>query len=477
MKKIAVWMLVAMLVVQQGYTQFSQMVKDSAIKLLKYPTADYSITLSFKPEDYLEPNAQADLPKLTRQQLNDKKSGDYTDASIYNALFVKSWFEDKQQQEATQYLTEALQRYEQWINIEPNNTKPIDELLTLCMVSQSHEMTAKVLAYALPLFPKHLPLLQKAVFHEAFVGKDYDKSQQLLNQALELDSLNLTTLAYQSSVTGLYHLAALQQKKPFAFTEVPGLQAAATIHQPHNTGLQHLYHHHRLFYVYLTGVGRAMAAQTDNFRVFDYFTLSPAETEIVETAGNWMRQQAALNGKNRAQLLSSLAVVECIKRNYTQALAHFEAAYRLNKGTGDIDGQILCQMFMEAYPQVAKLLEEKVATNNNMLDYSSLLKVYSEYTHQQDSVLALLKKIQQLPVEHPIKHQILATGYLKTKQHHLLSPVLPSLGDTSREDILIKLVAAIAKDQRGTASLYLNKLLYLQPDDEAGLAIKQLAAL
>lgn len=477
MKKIAVWMLVAMLVVQQGYTQFSQAVKDSAVKLLQYPSADYSITLTFKPEDYVEPSAEPDLQKLTRQQLIDKKTGDYTDASIYNALSVKSWFEDKNQTEAEKYLTEAMQKYEQWINIEPNNTKPIDELLAMCLVAKSYDMANKVLAYAMPLFPKHLPLLQKAIFYEEFIAKDYPKSQQLINQALELDSLNLTTLYYQSSLHSLYHMEAMQQKKPFAPTEVPGLQAAALVHQPNNAGLRHLYHHHQLSYTYFSGVSRAMAAQTNSIKLFDYFTLSPAETAQLEAAAAWMQEQVALGGKNKAQLLSSLAVVECIKRNYTQALAHFEAAYRLTKATGDLEGQILCNMFMEAYPQVEKLLEEKVALANSMWDYGSLLKLYSDYTQKREAVPALLKKIQELSVDHPVKHQLLATGYLRTGQHHLLPPVLSLLGDTGQQDILIKLVAAIVKDQKATAAVYLNKLLYLQPDDEAGLAIKQLAAL
>lgn len=470
-------MLAILLMAQYGHTQFSQAVKDSVVKLLRYPSADYSITLTFKPEDYVEPTTQSGLFQLTRQQLLDKKSGDYTDASIYYALFVKSWFEDKNQPEATQHLTEALQKYEQWINIEPNNTKPVDELLALCMVSQSYAMAGKVIDYALPLFPKHLPLLQKAIFHEQFANRRYDKSQQLLNQALALDPLDLVTLSYQSSLLGLYHMQALQQNQPFAFKEVPGLATAALVHQPHHIGLRHLYHHHQLFYIYFTGMGRAMAAQTNSIKVFDYFALSPEETQQVEAAAAWMQEQVALGGKNRAQLLNSLAVVACMKRNYAQALAYFDSAYRLNPSDGNLEGQILCQMFMEAYPQVEKLLEAKVATATHILDYGSLLRLHTDYTQNRAAVLAVLKKLQALSIDHPVKHQLLATGYLQTSQHHLLPPVLPLLGETTKGDILIKLVAAIVNNQKEAATAYLNQLLQLHPDDETGLAIKQLAAL
>ena len=100
--------------VLQGYAQFSQAIKDSVLKLLVYPSASYSISFNFKPEDYVAANNKPDLQKLTRQQLNEMKKGDYMDASVYKALALKSWIENNNP-EAAQYLTEAGQKYEQWI--------------------------------------------------------------------------------------------------------------------------------------------------------------------------------------------------------------------------------------------------------------------------------------------------------------------------------------------------------------------------
>jgi hypothetical protein len=477
MKRIMLLVLLAMLCGQQGYTQFSQSVKDSVLKLLKYPAAKYSISLVFKPEDYIQASDKPVLHKLSRQQLNDKKKGSYTDASIYRALFTKSWFEENNKQGAVGELTEAGQKYQQWINAEPANAEPVDELLDMCISSQNYQLVPGLLEYALPLFPKHLPLLQKAVYFEQYVAKRYDKCEQLIKQSLSVDSLDLITLAYQSGLQSIYQMGALQQKKPFAFTEIPGLDAATINRKADNTGLQHLYYHHQLFYIYMNGASSVMAAETGSIKLFEYFTLTPREKQQVKEAENWMKEQLALKGKNMVQLLNSLAVIHCIKKDYAQATVYFDEAYQMTRGNSELEGKIMCHMFMDEYPRVEKILEYRVAESGNMQDYGSLLRVYQDYTNNRTSESAVLKKLQVMTVEDPLRLQLLATGYLQTGQLQLLPGVLPLLGEKAKEDIMIKLVAAIINDQRSKAAVYLNMLLHLQPDDEYGLAIKKLTSL
>jgi hypothetical protein len=287
----------------------------------------------------------------------------------------------------------------------------------------------------------------------------------------------LITLAYQSGLQSTYQMGALQQKKPFAFTEIPALQAATTPRQADNTGLQHLYYYHQLFYIYLNGVAAAMAAETGSIKLFEYYTLTPREKQQIEEAENWMKMQVAKKGKNEAQLLNSLAVIHCIKKDYAKASAYYDEVYQMTRGNSELEGKIMCQMFMDAYPQVEKLLEDKVAMSGNMQDYGSLLRVYQDYTSNSASELAVLKKLQAMDSKDPVRYQLLAAGYLQTGQLQLLPEVLPLLGETAKEDIMIKLAAAIINNQRSKAAVYLNMLLHLQPDDEYGLAIKKISAL
>jgi hypothetical protein len=149
----------------------------------------------------------------------------------------------------------------------------------------------------------------------------------------------------------------------------------------------------------------------------------------------------------------------------------------MTRGNSELEGKIMCQMFMDAYLQVEKLLEDKVAMSGNMQDYGSLLRVYQDYTNNSASELAVLKKLQTMDSKDPVRYQLLAAGYLQTGQLQLLPEVLPLLGETAKEDIMIKLAAAIINNQRSKAAVYLNMLLHLQPDDEYGLAIKKLTLL
>lgn len=411
MKKLAFLALIVVFAVQQGYAQFSQVVKDSVLKLLVYPSAKYTVSLNFKTEDYTPVSDKPDLQKLTRQQLLEKKKGDYTDASIYQALAAKSWIEDNNQQEATQYLTEAGQKYEQWINAEPNNVTPVDELLAMCMTSQNYQPVPGILNYGLPLFPKHLPLLQKAIYYEQYVAKRYDKSRELINQALSVDSFDLTTLVYQSGLLSAYQMEAIQQERDFAFAELPGLKAAINGRQAGNVGLWHLYHYHQLFYIYMKVVANAKHVESNSIKLFDFYTLTPQEKQQVQEAEQWMKEQLAKNGTNAMQLLNSLAVLQCIKKDYSAAVAYFDKAYQITKGTTELEGKIICQMFMDAYPQVEKLLEEKIAMSGNIPDYGSLLRVYNDYAENREAELVLLKKLQAININHSIKHRLLATGF------------------------------------------------------------------
>jgi hypothetical protein len=477
MKKIAYLVLLSLIVAQTAHSQFTQTVKDSVVKLLNYPTASYDISFSFKPEDYLAPSGNSVLQKLNRQELINKKKGDYTDASIYHALFVKSWFEDKNQQEAEQFLTQAGQMYQEWINAEPALLTPVDELLAMCMISQNLQMMGSVLDYALPLFPGNISLINKAVHYEQYFTKNYEKSQQLINQALAIDSFNLITLAYQSGLQFMYQLEAMQQKKPLPIAEMPGLQTATMVSQPGNTGLRHLFHFHQVFNIYMKVIAYAMDVDTNSVKLFDFYTLTPTEKEQLDGSEKWMQVQLAQKGKNEVQILNSLGVIRCIKKDYSGAAGYFFKAYQITRDAKEMDARIICHMFMDDYTQVEKLLEDKIAMSSNVHDYGSLLKVYNRYTLKPDAELALLKKLQAMESNEPVKHQILATGYLKTAQLSLLTGPLGLLGETNTDDLMIKLVAATVYDKKSNAAVYLNKLLNVQPDHTEGLIIKKLAGL
>jgi len=477
MKKITL-LLVAVFLILQSQAQFSQAVKDSVLKLMEYPTAKYSITLGFKAEDYVVPTTdEPDLYKLTKEQLLEKKTGTYTDASLFKALFYKTYYEENKPDEASEYLNVAAERYQQWINAEPSNTKPVDELLLLCMISQNPQMMPGVFNYALPVFPNHLPLLHRAIYYYQFFGKDYNKSQELINKALLLDSLNITTLQYQVTMMGLLQMQDIQQGKPIVYIALPSLQKALN-QQPNNIGLQHLDQYHRLFTVYLAGVSRAMKADSeDSYKVFEYFDLTPEEMATVNNAEAWLQQAIIAKGKNHAQLLNNLGVVACIKEKYQQAAAYFSQYYQASNKHSDLEAEIMCHFFMDDYNKMEKLLLEKVEKSKDPLDYGALLKIYDQYAKNKAGKAALINKLEALLSTNPARNQVLAAGYLLQHQYEPLTNLLPLLGDATTEELSIKLTAAVIKGNRTDAVNYLAKWLQLDPSDKKAMAAKAITGL
>jgi hypothetical protein len=69
MKRIALFAFLVIVGAENSHAQFNETVKDTVLKLLRYPTASYNISLSYKTEDYIETGNKPDLFKLSHQEL------------------------------------------------------------------------------------------------------------------------------------------------------------------------------------------------------------------------------------------------------------------------------------------------------------------------------------------------------------------------------------------------------------------------
>jgi tetratricopeptide (TPR) repeat protein len=474
--------IILLLLLATGLTsraQFAGAVKDSVLAWMELPGAKYSINLGFRAEDYSDRQSDVDsLAGLEAAQLLAKRTGHYTDAALLRLVLTKQLAGGGDTTGTTALLLTAGQLYEQWVNAEPDNTRPLEELVQLCTVSGSHTMVPGVLDYGLNRFPKHLPLLQQAIHFYLNVRHDYDRAQVLIDKALAMNADNLATLQQLVTLESYGQMAALRQGQPLPpLQNMPAL-AAALQRQPNNTGLRHLDWFRRVFHIYFSGVGQFMQKGNDDaLRIFDYFSFDQQQVGELRAAEAWMLQAAAKKGANEAQLYSSLAVMACMVRDYGKAVALFEKAIQLANRESDREAVIMACFFNADFEGVEKRILQRIAAQPSPLDYAALLRVYQKYLKRPQAILPLLQELEtKLPEHNPLRNQVLALGYLQLRQTDALPRLLPLLG-TSAEDWTIKLMAAILTDQRNEAAACLDKVLQIDPADEKALKIKKMAGL
>jgi tetratricopeptide (TPR) repeat protein len=460
-----------------GQAQFSQTVKDSVLQWLEYPEVKYSIQLGFRTEDYVTATAKGDsLLQLSKQQLMDKRTGHYTDATLLQAIYTVQVLAQKDTNGAVGLLNEAGQLYEQWINAEPKNVRPVDELAQLCISAGNYALVPGVLDYGLGQFPDHLPLLYRAVYFHLNIRQQFDRVQELIDKILAQQPNDLTGLQHLVSLASYRNLQVMQQGHSPEAPHLPQLQTALQ-RQPNEVGLRHLDWFRRVFHIYFTGISRASkVADADPGKLFEYYNLTQQELNELAEANNWMVQAAAKKDKNEGMLHNNMAVIACMQKQYGKAATLFEKARQLIGRDIDLEGGIMACFFNGDFEGMATGIRRKIAAEGQPVDYGALLRVYYRYLKQPTAMQPLLQQLEQGPPGVPLRNQVLATGYLHLRQTAPLQNLLPLLGDTEN-DWMIKLVAAIVGDQRQTAANCLQQLQQWNPSHKRAKDIKTIAGL
>lgn len=468
--------LAVLLFMQQANAQFSDAVKDSVLAQLDYTSAKYNISLEMNTDDYsLKPPDE--LYTLSKEQLLTRLKGNSRDALVYRALFSKTYFEEKNDEDGRKYLNDAYANYERWMNEEPANPEPLEQLFTLCLISNNIGIAGRVLDTALVYFPNHLPLLSHAMYYYQYYNVDYDKSEQYINKALAIDPVYERALLHQVTLQQGKFLQAMNKNQPMTdFPEIPALNTALKT-KPVKPVYEHIEHFRKLSGVYFTGVGKYLASGNDDLNIFNYFTLTKDEEKGLKQAEKWFLQQAELKGKNEASVLNSLGLIYCIKKDYGKAYDHFSRSYAQKNAVGVNESMILALVFQEKYPELVTVLEAKILKEQKVMDYSSLLRVYRKYMKNPEKEKETLNQLQELNTNDPDKNSILSIGYLLNKQKELYPPLIASLGEKSLLNLQLKITAAVMNDDRNTAKEYIQKAEALSPEDEDIKKIKTFTGL
>lgn len=470
------FLLVGMVCAMPAYTQFSNEVKDSVLSCLKYNSGQYNITLSMSSEDYSTAPPD-ELYSLSKEELKNRLKGNSRDGLVYRALFTKAYFGEKNMEEANRYLNTAFGHFEQWMHEAPADPEPLNQMIGMTLYSGSFPVTGQVLDTALKYFPGNPSILIHAIYYYQYAKPDYDKSQQYIDKLLAVEPGNERALIFQvTQYHGLF-IQALGKKQPMTgFPEIPALNAVLK-NKPVKPVYEHIEHYRRLSAIYFQGLEEYLATGTDDPYVFNYFSLDKDEEKTLKLTEKWMLAQAEKKGRNEASVLSTLGIISCIRKDYRQAYDYFSHSHQLKNTGNTYESMILTLVFMEKYPEVAALLQEKITREQKMMDYSSLLRVYRKYMKDAEKEKQLLKQLEALNTGDPEKNSLLAVGYLLNGQKEKYTPLLATLNDNSLLHLQAKITAAVLNDDAAGAKEYLQKALALSPDDADTRKIKTFTGL
>lgn len=470
------FLLAVLLFMQQVSAQFSDAVKDSVLAQLGYTSARYNISLDMNTEDY-STTPKDELYTLSKEQLLTRLKGNSRDALVYRALFSKVYYEEKNTEEGYKYLNDAYTNYERWMNEEPANPEPMDQMISLCLNTGNTEIAGRIIDTALVYFPKNLPILNHAIYYHQYIKPDYAKSQQYLDKALALEPTNDRALVFQVTLHQGRFLQALNNKEPMTdFPEIPALNAALKA-KPVKPVHEHIDFYRRLSGIYFKGLGQYFESGVEDPYVFNYFKLGKEEEKTIKQAEKWFGEQAGKKGKNQASVLNTLGIIYCIKKDYAKAYDHFRRSYEIKNATSVYESMILALVFLEKYHELANTLHEKIEKEQRPMDYSSLLRVYRKYLKNPEKEKETLQQLQALNTTDPDKNSILSIGYLLNRQKELYQPLIASLGEKSLLNLQLKITAAVMNDDRNTAKEYIQKAETLSPEDEDIKKIKMFTGL
>lgn len=451
--------------------QFSQPVKDSVTKLLKYNSAQYNITLGFQVADYVTATDTL-LDHLSKEELLAKLTGKASDAPVYGVLVINAYFRDKDMATANQYVNNAYTAYQQWINEEPANPVPVEKLTALLIMLKNYGAIPGLLDYALPLFPKNLNLLQQAVFFYTYAGVNLEKSQQYLNDAFNIDPANITTLVYQTSIHQQRALMDFNAGREMKFPPVNQLDEALR-KNPRSTALLHVQRYYQLMGIYFSGIARAIKADTDDVVLFNYFQLTAQEQQYLKESEQWFQKKAKEKAANQQTLVHTLGVISCMLQQYEQARNYFEQAVQLKKDGAGLQALALAQYFLKQYPAMKETIQQKIALEQLPDDYSSLLWLYRSKLNDTVAEKQLLAHLASLNTNVPANIETLVTGYLLNGQKDLARDLLPGLTGDGATTLALKTIAAVLFDEGENARNTLQTLLEKYPSHEQAVKLKK----
>ncbi|MDX1903112.1 MAG: hypothetical protein SFU27_03040 [Thermonemataceae bacterium] len=460
-----------------SFAQFSEAQKDSVLAKLSYNNSAYQLFIGFRPADYQSKPQINPYKELSDKEVLEKLSNRYTDASVYQELCIR-YFSKNEMPKAEEYFNKAVPLYENWVNEETKNTKPLLELMDLLLATKTYSIIDKVLLNALEKFPQDKDVLEKAIIIYLDIFKDFDKTQYYINQLLAVEPYNLSACTYQIMIYDYQLLVALNQNK----TDLPKLDISiaekALNANPKNIAYQHLYHFARVLKIYMEVMTNFLLTTTDKSSM-DYAnlfkTLNKPQQKVFEEAYNFFKKNIDKAPKTaRESFLNTLGFIALYLNKNKESKKYFQTYYDETKNRIPLESLILINFIEKNWKETEKFVQVHIEQFNELTGYASLIKLYEDYDKNANKAQEVIKKVEAISTSDPNRSLILATWYLKHKNIEKASFYCDLLDAQSPEALWRNLALNVLKGDTANARKYLDTILQNTPNEKDALQLKKI---
>ena len=474
MKKI--YLLLAFFL--QGYlvfSQISQVQKDSAVKQLYFKSASFQYRIDFKPYDYLGNDYSNTFDeKMTDEQILAKLNKSHQDAEAYTALCYR-FFDRKDIKTAGQYFEKAMEGLKNWADAQESNAKPIMMMLDLCSYTQSYQAFDNISDEVLKRFPKHIPILGRVYLHTLSVQKNFDKAEQLINQALAVEPYHLSNLANWLALQQFRYIVSLNNNPLQAPKNIDiSLVQKALKNNSKSLAYQHLYYYAITTSVYMSVMGKFFTKKIDDFQGVLKEVSKEEKKQLKEVIG-FFKKNIAKAGKSKSTMQNNAAFANVLVGNYKDAIVLFEENYKETASKATLESITLTYFLNKNWKAVelylSKMLEKEPYDMQVLLSYMSL---YEKYDKNEAKLKETLTRIEQTLTSDPTRSLILATWYLKQKNLEKADFYCDLLSEESKEELLCLAVQAVLKDDKTRVLGLLEKMLALDKEWQEAINLKKI---
>ena len=457
--------------------QITQAQKDSAVKQLYFKSASFQYGIDFKPFEYLGSDYKNVFDeKMTDEEILSKLNKSHQDAEAYVALCYR-FFEKKNMQVAAEYFEKAMEALKTWADDKPNDAKPVMMMLDLCSSTQSYQAFDNITDEALKRFPKHLAVLSRIYMHKLSIQKNFKEAEELLNQALATDPYDLQNVANWLALQQFRYIISLNTDASKAPQRIDiSLAQKALKNNPKSLAYQHLYYYALTTRVYMSIMAKFMSKQAEDFQGI-FKETSKEEKKDLRDAVNFFKKNLAKADKSKNTMRSNAAFANVLLGNNQEAVRLFEEHYKESSSRAIIESIALTHFLDKNWKALKSSLDKMLEIDpKDMQVLLSYMSLYEKYDKNDAKLKETLNRVEQTTTSDPMRSLILATWYLKEKNIAKADFYCDLLSEDSKEELLCFAVQAILKEDKAKATVFIDKILSLDKDNQEAIALKKILA-
>jgi hypothetical protein len=441
--------------------------------MLGYGSTSYTLSVGFIPDNYKTDTKPNPYEKLSEPEILAKVTNTYKDAAIYKYLCLDFYYVKKDMAQAEKYFNQALNSYDEWLQKEPTNSEPFQDVLGLLYGTKSYGMLMKVLDESINRFPKDKDILSWAILLNLDVFKNFEKTQKCINDLLVLEPYNLTACTYQVMLYQYQYIIALNQNQTPPKIDISVAEKALQA-KPKEVGYQHLYHFAKVLRAYMIAMDNFMKQANDDITDYKklFTSLNKEQIQEYKEAENFFKSQYKKQKKARTNMLNSLGFITMFLNKPKDAKKYYQMLYDETKDLSALESLVLISFVEKNWKETERLLEFNIKEHKDVKSYSSLVSLFDKYNKNETKKLDALKKLELASSQDENRAITLATWYLKDKNTDKASLYCDLLSPETSEASWRRLALAVLKDDTENAKANLYKILLNTPNDKDALKIK-----